>query len=160
MRLISISTCFALCALTIAACTAEGKASFNGSSTSSTGGDGNDLDSSMAGQTTTRDGDAQPPVRVPDANPDAELSEAGPVVTVPEAGACEFPQGWYYNQVGCERLPKCTGPEFDACAEAACSCDGETMGGCGWFPKPIAHMGPCTDSGNNLPVADASSDAG
>lgn len=77
--------------------------------------------------------------------------DATPAVTLPEAGACEPPQGWYYDTAGCDELPKCRGPEFDACASEACSCDGETMGGCGFFYKPIAHFGPCTDAADSGP---------
>jgi hypothetical protein len=93
----------------------------------------------------------------PDATPDT-TPDATPDTTLPEAGACAPPQGWYYDTAGCDELPKCRGPEFDACYSEACSCDGETMGGCGFYDKPIAYFGPCTDGG--VTGIDSGSDGG
>jgi hypothetical protein len=62
---------------------------------------------------------------------------------------CVSPQGLFYTKAGCNGTvaPVCAGPTFDACSIEACSCDGETIGGCGFYEKPFAHLGACADSG-------------
>lgn len=75
---------------------------------------------------------------------------------------CVSPQALYYDKAGCNGTvaPVCAGPTFDACDMVACSCDGETISGCGYFEKAYAHLGECTDAGKGSDGGDAGKDGG
>jgi len=62
---------------------------------------------------------------------------------------CTSPEALYYRSPGCDGsvAPVCAGPTFDACAITVCACDGQTITGCGFYEKPWAHTGECTDGG-------------
>jgi hypothetical protein len=62
-----------------------------------------------------------------------------------EEGGCEPNEELYYTEIGCDVEPVCLAGTND-CLQYACSCEGRTIGGCGAFSAPIAHMGNCGDA--------------
>jgi hypothetical protein len=76
-------------------------------------------------------------------------SPASEVVEPDESGECEYvcPMDTHlaYLNAGCGEPPpvvECLGIP-PPCADEYCSCEGETIYGCGQVSEPFAHMGPC-----------------
>jgi hypothetical protein len=74
---------------------------------------------------------------------------ASEVVAPNEAGECEYvcPEELYlaYRSPGCGEPPpiaECLGVP-PPCADEYCSCDGETIYGCGQVGEPYEHLGAC-----------------
>jgi hypothetical protein len=98
------------------------------------------------------------PVSLKDAARDSANAEVksdigglrGSVPDAPNDRTCPGAQVLVYNSPGCGAFtppPVCAGPAFDACFLAACGCNGQLVGGCGYYAEPFAHLGPCEDGG-------------
>jgi hypothetical protein len=59
--------------------------------------------------------------------------------------SCQAPNVWRYQEPGCgaDAHPVCGSATEDACLRFACGCDGETLEGCDYYPKPWRSQGPC-----------------
>lgn len=81
---------------------------------------------------------------------DCDFAEpASEVVELDESGTCQWvcPGETYpaYDTAGCGEPPpivKCLGIP-PPCADEYCSCEGETIFGCGQVSEPYTHEGPC-----------------
>ena len=62
-----------------------------------------------------------------------------------DGGDCPAPKVWRYEQPGCgsEAQAICGTAGGDACLSVVCGCDGETLTGCDYFPKPWQSRGIC-----------------
>jgi hypothetical protein len=68
-----------------------------------------------------------------------------------DAAGCPAGQVLRYEAAGCNATPECGPPGQDACLTPACSCDGETIGGCDYYSKPYQHLGACADAADASP---------